>query len=72
MTVTNIWAGKDIPLKVKDEAYKFSEYFNNDKHIELISQAIACNVPIEDKIDKIPATDLSLIKMLMKFGVNLE
>lgn len=36
MTVTNIWAGRDQSLKVNDEKYTWKDYFNNDKHINLI------------------------------------
>lgn len=36
MTVTNIWAGRDQALKVNDNQFNWKEYFNNDKHINLI------------------------------------
>jgi Ca2+ transporting ATPase len=37
MTVTNIWAGRELAVKVNDEAYSFKDYFNNDKHINLFT-----------------------------------
>jgi P-type E1-E2 ATPase len=33
MTVTNIWAGRSVPVKVNDDKYSFKDYFNSDKHI---------------------------------------
>lgn len=32
MTVTHIWAGRDLALKVNDEKYQWKDYFNNEKH----------------------------------------
>jgi P-type Ca2+ transporter type 2B len=44
MTVTNIWAGRDLPpLKVTDEKLIWKDYFSKDKHINLIQEAICCN-----------------------------
>jgi Ca2+ transporting ATPase len=43
MTVTNIWAGRTLQVKVNDSQYHWSDYFNNDKHKSLITQAICCN-----------------------------
>jgi len=37
MTVTNIWAGRELSVKVNDEKYNWNDYFNNDKHKTLIS-----------------------------------
>jgi Ca2+ transporting ATPase len=37
MTVTNIWAGKDLQLKVNDSSYSFKDYFNNEKQINLLT-----------------------------------
>lgn len=36
MTVTNIWAGRDLALKVNDDKYSWKDYFSNDKHVNLI------------------------------------
>lgn len=35
MTVTNIWAGRQLNVKVNDPTYSFNDYFNNKKHEEL-------------------------------------
>jgi Ca2+ transporting ATPase len=37
MTVTTIWAGRSVPIKVHDEKYNFRDYFTNDKHIQLFT-----------------------------------
>jgi Ca2+ transporting ATPase len=37
MTVTNIWAGRSLTVKVDNDKYNFKDYFNNDKHINLFS-----------------------------------
>jgi magnesium-transporting ATPase (P-type) len=37
MTVTNIWAGRQLQVKVNDPTYNWKDYFNNDKHINLLS-----------------------------------
>jgi len=37
MTVTNIWAGRELAVKVGEESYSFKDYFNNDKHISLFT-----------------------------------
>lgn len=43
MTVTNIWAGKSMSVKVNDQRYHYSDYFNNDRHINLFTQALCLN-----------------------------
>jgi P-type E1-E2 ATPase len=37
MTVTNIWNGIDIPLKVNDPTFKFSDYFKNERFHYLLT-----------------------------------
>lgn len=37
MTVTNIWAGRVLSVKVNDPQYNWRDYFNNDKHIHLLT-----------------------------------
>ena len=32
MTVTNVWAGKSLSVKVNDEKYNFKDYFVSEKH----------------------------------------
>ncbi len=36
MTVTNIWSGRDLTLKVNDPTYSWKDYFNNDKQSNLL------------------------------------
>lgn len=43
MTVTNIWAGRELVVKVNDPSYSWKDYFNNQKHIDLLNQAVCCN-----------------------------
>jgi hypothetical protein len=43
MTVTNIWAGRSIGVKVNDDSYNFKDYFTSDKHIALFTEAICLN-----------------------------
>lgn len=37
MTVTNIWAGRSVPIKVIDNQYEWKDYYNNDTHKNLIT-----------------------------------
>jgi len=37
MTVTNMWIGKDTPIKVNDSKYNWDDYVNNSHHKELIT-----------------------------------
>lgn len=55
MTVTNVWAGRKLQVKVNDASYSFSDYFNNDKHIQLFTQALSCNTI--GSIDEASATE---------------
>jgi Ca2+ transporting ATPase len=43
MTVTMIWAGHQIKVKVNDQVYNWKDYFRNENHANLIAQAICCN-----------------------------
>ena len=43
MTVTNIWASRSMAIRVNDENYAFGDYFNNDKNIQLLKQALCLN-----------------------------
>ena len=36
MTVTNIWAGKELVVKVNDAQYRWEDYFTNDKHAQIV------------------------------------
>jgi len=70
MTVTNIWAGRDLQLKVNDPTYNWRDYFNNDKHTNLIQEAICCNT--SGSIREASATEQAMMNMTAKFGVDLE
>jgi Ca2+ transporting ATPase len=70
MTVTNVWAGRDQIIKVNDNAYDFRDYFNNDKHISQISEAICCNT--SGALREASATESAMLNMIIKFGVDLE
>lgn len=37
MTVTNIWGGRELNVKVNDPSYSWKDYFNNQKHIDLLT-----------------------------------
>lgn len=70
MTVTNIWAGRELAVKVNDDTYSFRDYFNNDKHINLFTQAITCNTI--GSIEEASATELAMLNMMHKFKVDTE
>ena len=70
MTVTNVWAGRDQQIKVNDAAYKFSDYFNNDKHSSLISEAICCNT--SGSLREASATEQAMMNLVLKFGLDIE
>jgi magnesium-transporting ATPase (P-type) len=36
MTVTNIWAGREISVRVNEPQYYWKDLFNNEKHINLV------------------------------------
>jgi magnesium-transporting ATPase (P-type) len=68
MTVTNIWAGKDMQLKVNDSSYQWRDYFpSSEKHINIIQEAVCCNTLDDDS----SATEIAMVKMIDKFGVNI-
>jgi Ca2+ transporting ATPase len=70
MTVTNIWAGKDIPINVNDVSYKFENYFNNKKHPQLISEAVCLNTTAMKEEGN--ATEIAMLTMIDKFGVDYK
>jgi Ca2+ transporting ATPase len=37
MTVTNIWAGRELAVTVNQDTYSFKDYFNNEKHTTLFT-----------------------------------
>jgi len=69
MTVTNIWAGKDMQLKVNDPSYQWRDYFpTSEKHVNLIQEAVCCNTLDDDS----SATEIAMLKMINKFGVDVK
>jgi len=67
MTVTNIWAGRQLQVKVNDSTYNWKDYFNNDKHIHLLTQGICCNT--SGNINEASATEQAMLNMIVKLGV---
>ena len=65
MTVTTIWAGKSLQVKVHDPQYDFKNYFNSDKHIALFTQALCLNTI--GTVEESSATEMSMLKMADKF-----
>ena len=65
MTVTTIWAGRDLQVKVNDKQYSFNDYFGNEKHKSLFTQAICCNT--SGSLEEATATEQAMIEMMMKF-----
>jgi Ca2+ transporting ATPase len=70
MTVTNIWAGRQLQVKVNDQQYNWRDYFNNDKHINLLQQAICCNT--SGNLQEASATEQAMLNMMVRLGVNFE
>jgi Ca2+ transporting ATPase len=70
MTVTHIWAGRGLSVKVNDQSYLFKDYFNNEKHITVFTEALACNT-IGSLIEA-SATEVAMLNMISKFGVDFE
>jgi P-type E1-E2 ATPase len=70
MTVTNIWAGRELAVKVNDETYSFRDYFNNDKHVNLFTQAITCNTV--GSLEEASATEQAMLIMMNRFKVDIE
>lgn len=70
MTVTNIWAGRELAVKVNDETYNFRDYFNNDKHVNLITQAMTCNTI--GSLEEASATEQAMLIMMNRFKVDIE
>ena len=70
MTVTTFWSGDVKDLKVNDVKYNFSDYFKNQKISQLLSEAISCNTI--GTIEESSATEMAMLKMINKFGVDFE
>lgn len=70
MTVTNIWAGRELSVKVNDPSYNWNDYFNNDKHKHLITQAICCNT--SGNLEEASATEQAMLNFIIKIGVDYQ
>jgi P-type Ca2+ transporter type 2B len=70
MTVTNIWAGRQLQVKVNDATYNWNDYFNNPKHIHLLSQAIACNT--SGTLAEASATEVAMLNFMNKLQTPFE
>jgi len=70
MTVTTIWAGRSIPVKVNDEKYTWTDYFTSDNHFQLFVQAICLNTI--GTIQESSATEMSMLKMMNKLTIDPE
>jgi len=70
MTVTTIWAGRDLAVKVNDNTYSFDDYFNNEKHKTYFTQALSCNT--SGSLNEATATEQAMLEMILKFGVDFE
>jgi len=68
MTVTNIWAGRELSVKVNDISYNWKDYFNNDNHIHLVTQSICCNTT--GTLEEASATEQAMLNFMVKLGVN--
>jgi Ca2+ transporting ATPase len=70
MTVTNIWAGRELSVKVNQDVYNWKDYFNNDKHINLLTQAISCNTT--GSVEEASATEQAMLNFLVKLQVDYK
>jgi Ca2+ transporting ATPase len=70
MTVTNIWAGRQLQVKVNDATYNWKDYFNNDKHIKLLTQGICCNT--SGNLEEASATEVAMLNLIVKLGVDYK
>lgn len=70
MTVTTIWAGRDASIKVNDPTYNWKDYFNNDKHVNYITEAICLNT--SGSLREASATEAAMMNMINKFSVDIE
>jgi magnesium-transporting ATPase (P-type) len=64
MTVTDIWAGRQVLVKVNDPKYSWKDYFSNDHHAHLLSQAICCNTV--GSIKEASATEVAMLNFITK------
>lgn len=72
MKVAHVWTGRDIELNTEQDENKKMKPLDaattfNPKHWEMISTAIACNVP-----DDFGATDKGMVDLLERCAVNMN
>jgi Ca2+ transporting ATPase len=70
MTVTNIYVGIDKTVKINEESYNWKDYLSNDKHKDLLTQAICLNTT--GTLGNASATEEALMKFIDKFGVKIN
>ena len=70
MTVTNIFIGVDKTVKINDPTYNFNDYFQNENHINLFKQAIACNTTGLAK--DASATEQAMLVMMERFKSDVS
>jgi len=70
MTVTCVWAGRNVDIKVTEQKYNWSDYFINERHFQLFSQALALNTI--GTVQESSATEMSMLIMMQRFGVVVE
>lgn len=70
MTVTNLWVGKNHNVKVNDERLFFNDYFKSERFIQFFTEAICLNTV--GTVEESNATDKSMLRMIMKLGVDID
>lgn len=70
MTVTNIWAGRQIQVKFNDSQYSWADQFTNEKHKTLLTQAVCCNT--SGSVEEASATEQAMLNYIIKLGVDIN
>ena len=70
MTVTNIWAGRQLQVKFNDETYNWADLFTNEKHKNLLTQAICCNT--SGSVEEASATEQAMLIFMNRLGVDVN
>lgn len=70
MTVTNVWIGENKNIKVNDESYQWNDYFQTQKHISLMTQALCCNT--SGSLREASATEAAMMILMNRLGVTIE
>ena len=69
MTVTTIWAGRSLPVRVNDEKYREESLLQQWQTRQLFYQSIALNTI--GTIEESSATEMAMLKMIHKLDVNI-